>query len=302
MPDAQQGTVPTQVLKVLGTIVAPATVLTALMYYFGFLHAYWFFRSFGVEHSVFGLTTQDYLVRSADGLFVPLTVLAVLALVVVWSTRLVPLRISPARQVVAARVGAAVSALCGVGLLAVAASGVLDPVRFVDHVTVPGLALTVGTLLLFGASRLQRRWSRRGWTVDGAHHPVPFVVAAAEWMSVFVLASVGLFWAAGNYSAAVGTQRATQVAQALTTWPDAVLYTEKSLNLTVPGVVETRCAQSDAAQAFRYTGLHLVIQSGGRYLFLPEGWTARSGTAVVIAADDGMRLEFSSGAAVAPRC
>src|SRR5918911_1335418 len=39
-------------LKIAGSIVAPTTLLTALLFYFGLLHAYWFCQYFGVNYTV----------------------------------------------------------------------------------------------------------------------------------------------------------------------------------------------------------------------------------------------------------
>src|SRR4029077_18370841 len=45
---------PPQLVKILGAIVAPTTLLTALLYYFGWSHAYWFCDYFGVNSTVLG--------------------------------------------------------------------------------------------------------------------------------------------------------------------------------------------------------------------------------------------------------
>src|SRR3712207_2777614 len=54
-------------LRAIGSVVAPASLITALLFYFGVQHAHWYFHYFGINHTVMGLTTQDYLIRSADG-------------------------------------------------------------------------------------------------------------------------------------------------------------------------------------------------------------------------------------------
>jgi len=109
-----------------------------------------------------------------------------------------------------------------------------------------------------------------------------------------MLVSVGLFWAVGDWSARVGAQRAKDVAATLPSWPAAVLYSERSLNLDIAGVTETVC-QSDAEQSvFRYDGLVLITQEGGQLLMLPRSWTEQGGTAVVLAKNDSLRLEFSA--------
>jgi hypothetical protein len=73
-----------QLTRILGTIVAPTTLLTSVLFYFGWMHAYWFFDYFGVNSTVLGLTTQDYLMRALDGLWVPMTVVAGAGLLVLW--------------------------------------------------------------------------------------------------------------------------------------------------------------------------------------------------------------------------
>src|SRR5215471_16050550 len=85
---------PPQLAKILGGVVAPTTLLTALLYYFGWSHAYWFCNYFGVNSTVLGFTTTDYLMRSVDALFVPMTVAASGALLAVWCHTLLRARLA----------------------------------------------------------------------------------------------------------------------------------------------------------------------------------------------------------------
>lgn len=277
--------------KAVGTVVAPLSLLTALMYYFGVLHAFWFFGHFGVDYTVFRLSTQDYLLRSADGLFVPLTVLAAVSLAAMWGYRLLPTGLTAGRRRAAVRLVVPAVMVVGLGLVLVAVVGVVDPLLLADHLALPGLALAAGVLLLLAASRTAH------WLTGerGAPHgrTVPQPVAAAEWAAVLVLVSVGLFWAAGDWSAAVGTRRGNQVAGSLAGWPDAVVYTSGGLGLAVPGVREVTCTGTEPP-VVRYDGLKLVVQAGDQYLFLPGGWRPGDGTAVVIPAGEVRRLEFTA--------
>ena len=109
---------------------------------------------------------------------------------------------------------------------------------------------------------------------------------------VFVLVGLSLFWAANDYSAAVGRSRARQFVAELPIYPSAVVYSERSLNLHAPGVREVRCQDREAAYRFRYDGLKLVLQSGDQYLFLPEAWTPTHGVAILMPRNDAIRLEF----------
>lgn len=80
---------------------------------------------------------------------------------------------------------------------------------------------------------------------------------AAEWAVVFVLVSIGLFWAATNYSADVGISRARQIVAELPDDPSTVVYSKTSLDLNIPGVRETRCRDGRGAHPYRYAGLAL---------------------------------------------
>jgi hypothetical protein len=60
-----------RVLRIVGSVVAPTTLLTALMFYFGLLYAVAYYRYFGVNHTVLGLAVQDFLILSADAAVPP---------------------------------------------------------------------------------------------------------------------------------------------------------------------------------------------------------------------------------------
>lgn len=286
-----------RVLAVVGTILAPTTVVTALLFYFGMLHAHWFFAFFGVNYTVLELSPQDFLIRSADGLFVPLTVAAAAVLVGILLFRvLAPVVPDVTRRVISCAAGPA-AAIGGIGLVGIAAWAVVNPSAFAATLGLPGLCLALGVLLLAAVPHLRRR--------PGSVHSIPVagVLAVAEWAAVFLLTNVGLFWAAGDYSAAVGTGRGYAVQAGLASSPRVVLYSEKDLGLQQPGVIETDCTRDGQAYGFRYTGLALVMQAGDRYVFLPRNWTPTSGTAFVVPRSDTLRLEFAAPEAEqAPDC
>jgi hypothetical protein len=280
-----------RVLKIVGAVVAPTTLLTGLLLYFGRQHATALFDHFGIPSTVFELTPQDYLVRSADGLFVPLALGAGTTLTVLWVrewvARVVP---APRRRRIARRT-APLLALAGLVAGGLAVAGVLGPAAFAGVPELPGLFLAGGVLLLAAAVHLMHG--------SGDERRALPVGLAMEWAAVFVLIAVGLFWAVGNYAAGVGRSRAVQIEQQLAVRPDATLFSEKRLALGgVPGVSEYVCSddavKDDSAYRFRYDGLKLVFQSGGQYLFLPAGWTHDDGPALVVPRTDSLRLEFSA--------
>ncbi|UOX89336.1 hypothetical protein MUY14_01445 [Amycolatopsis sp. FBCC-B4732] len=277
-------------MKAIAAAIGPTAALTALMYYFGLLHAYWFLRTFGVDYTVMKFTTQDYLLRSADGLFVPLTTLAVAVLATAWI-------VHPAIKLLLRRnrkagtwIAGSAAVLIGSGLLALAAVGIADPAGLEEVPTLPGLGLSCGILCLTAAAHLYRN------RANSKEAPTPEFTVFWEWSAVFLLVVVGLFWAAADYSASVGSRRGEQVLESLASYPDIALYTEKDLSISAPGVTRTDCKNREAAFKYRYDGLKLIMQSGDQYLFVPSGWSASTGTAVIVPRSDAIRLDTSGAA------
>jgi hypothetical protein len=288
---------PPQVARILGAVVAPVTFLSALLYYFGWSHAYWFCNYFGVNSTVLRFTTTDYLMRSVDALFVPMTVVGAAAAAAAWGHSLLHSRlVGGSRPRMLTRILPAM-AIAGGALFLGGFISVLTPTVLTGRlvgVAAP-LCLGGGVLLLVYAAHLRRLIAsprraggdNRGWAT------------VVEWLVVFALVGLSLFWAATDYSAAVGTARAMDFVARMSSYPDVVLYSERNLSLVAPGVRETRCRDAQAAYRFRYDGLKLVLESGGQYFFLPAGWTRASGAAILLPQDSSIRLEFSP-ARIAP--
>lgn len=273
--------------KVLGAIVPPTSMVTALLYFFGWSHAYWFFHYLGVDSTVLGLGTADYLMRSIDALYIPMTVVAAGGLAALWGHALLRARLDAGARPRLLRV--LLPAMGGTGLL-LAAGGLWSavapaPTFLDDNVVLAPLCLVIGVSLLVYTLRLRPllAGTPRSSTV----------VQALEWAVVFVLVGLGLFWAAVNYSAAVGQTRARLFVAKLQTEPRVVLYSEKGLSLTAPGVITTRCRDPQAAYHFRYDGLRFVLQARDQYLLLPAQWSPRDGVVFLVPRTDSVRLEFA---------
>lgn len=103
-----------QLIRILGTIVAPTTLITSVLFYFGWMHAYWVFDYFGVNSTVLGLTTEDYLMRALDGLWVPMTVVASAGLLVLWGHAVLRGRLATISPGV---LGVLVAAMAALGLI-----------------------------------------------------------------------------------------------------------------------------------------------------------------------------------------
>ena len=176
-------------------------------------------------------------------------------------------------------------------LLVIAAAGILDPQLFAGSLALPGLSLTAAVLLLAAVSR------------PGQAHGRAPAVLVAEWVAIFLLSSTGLYWSVTDYSAAVGTERANELIAALPSWPDAVIYSAKGLNLALPGLHERRCRDAEGEYVYRYDGLKLILQSGGQLFMLPAEWVPDTGSAIVLPRTDNLRLEFTApGQSAAGTC
>jgi hypothetical protein len=282
-----------QVLKILGSVVAPTTLLTALMYYFGrqaYAGLLWYF---GSDVTVLDLTVQDYLNNSVAGFIPPLIAAAGATLLALWMHQLLMEALPTGVRRIVLRVLIPAAAIAGIIMVSLAladfATGPVFPAAFPEG---RGLSLSVGVLLLCYAVQLLR-------PIIAARRPMqaprraPGAVAVAEWGAVFILVSVGLFWAVGTYAIGVGIDYAQQFERSLGTRPDVVVYSEKRLSLQAPGIQEVTCQDPDAAYRFRYDGLKLTLQAGNQYLLVPAGWTYRDGASILIPRSHKVRLEFS---------
>jgi hypothetical protein len=112
------------------------------------------FDYFGVNSTVLGLSTEDYLMRSIDGLFLPLTVVATTGLAVLWAVRLLQTRLVNGPRPIVTRLfiigmGAIGAILFGTGMLKV-----MGWATFEFYPGVVPLCMAAGVLLLLYASRI----------------------------------------------------------------------------------------------------------------------------------------------------
>ena len=222
----------------------------------------------------------------------PLTYVAGASLLALWLYQLPLETLSPGARRILLHVLMPPVAIAGLVLvsLAMADAAFGFPVFPATFWEARGLSLSIGVLLLTYAARLRRVLTAEG-RLGQIPRRVPEAVVVAKWGAVFILVSVGLFWAVGSYAIGVGARNAQGLAADLSTLPDVVLFSEKSQSLQAPGVQEATCQDPNAA--YRYVGLKLVPQSGNQYLFLPAGWTPADGVAILIPRSEAIRLEFS---------
>ena len=272
----------------LGAVIAPTALISALLYYFGWAKAHAFSQYFGIDVSIFGLSTQDFILQSIRAVVTPLGVLLIAGLLLLWAHRAVVSgierdphrRIWPRLEAALAVVGAA-SFVLGLVLNA-------DVYATLREATVVPLALMLGVALPSYAVLVERR--RRHPTHAGA--PVATGSPGLNVILVSMLLGVGLVWTVAEYARLKGTQEAEFIYDQLHYQPGVAVYSAQRLHLGGAGVEETAFSEPESAFGFRYDGLKLLFHSHGTYFLVPESWSPDDGRTIVLPLSDGQRLEF----------
>ncbi|MDX6327068.1 MAG: hypothetical protein QOK15_3422 [Nocardioidaceae bacterium] len=256
--------------------VAPATFLTAVLFYYGYVSSRAEYRYYGLDVDTIGLSTRDYVMRSPQPLLVPLLLIPAVGAGLVALSRVlrrrVPLDLLPAATWVSAGV-------VGVGLLVLLGYAWLGGWPYYPMVT--PLVLAAGLLGLVWC------WRRVGG------NPTAVVLA-------LVAVAVCVFWATATLAQWTGLGAAQRTARNLDQLPAVVMDTRDRLYLGTTqdaGVVETDLrtvpgADKDATYRYRYRGLRLLIQSGDRMFLVPDHWTPSDSTLLVPAGDVRVRFRF----------
>ncbi|MDQ0376051.1 hypothetical protein [Amycolatopsis thermophila] len=284
-PRAQPQTGPARALRVVATLAANATLLTGLLYYFGFLTTQVFFSYFRVHYTLLGQTTPEILARGVDGLLLPVAEIAAAVFLLLGLIRFLHFRLSRRAWQALLRRATPVAAVLGAALLAVTIAIALDPVPYRRFTALPGLGFALAVVLLIFA---WRRWTS----------PAGSALGVAEWLVAYALVTFGLFWAAADYAGQVGVRRAFETEQALAARPAAVLFSTQELNL--PG--EVHCPAADGSFQYRYPGLKLLLQSGGQYVLVPDGWQRTGAPTYLLPRTNTVWLEFGPPGTPAAGC
>jgi hypothetical protein len=279
-------------LSVVTTLGPPLTIATSLMFYFGWERSQTQARAMGLDVSLFGYSTQDYVLRSISTLYVPLLVAVTLALGWLAAHRRVTGALSrPSSRPALRNAGRAARRA---GLLAAAGAllgATLD--RAAAPLVIP-LALAGGTAVA----------AYGGWLAGAAADPgeqrgpaVPPWQRALHVLLVGGVITLALFWETGNYATVVGRGYTLQLARSVPALPRATAFSATPLGIQAPAVHEERLrvgpGASKDAPRYRTTGLRLLVRSGGRMFLLHDGWTPWRGTVIVLPDNDQVRWQFS---------
>lgn len=276
-------------LKLVSSIVAPTTVLTALLFYYGYVSTTAEYGYFGVSVGVLGLATQDFLLKSVGTLYAPLAGLLLTVLVCLWAHSAVTAVV--ARRGAAAKLSRAARALLLIGVTALLRGvlGILVPsLSRSEPIATSPLCFGVGLITIAYSRHLLLSLNRRSMTTTT--QPWPEQTAHAI---VGALVTLSLFWAANSFAGAYGRGAALVLAGNLQSRPAVVLDTSERLYSGYPGVVETSLPRTPGQHfAYRYRGLRLLVESNGRLFLVPDQWRVESGATLVVRDDPSVRMQF----------
>lgn len=285
-----------RLLQLAGLVLAPAGVVAALLYYFGYVREQAFFAYFGVDLGTVGFSSTDYVVRSAGSVFVLVAVLLLVTLAAVvahHALTYVLARSAPrTRGLVWVVLGGLSLVLLVLGVVALARRGdplvhpLLGPVAIgagavvLDYVVLR-LAVTAPKALVDTVAAT--RGLRRGLTAG--------------------LVLVALFWGMANVAQRRGLDAAEAVEVSLLVRPQAVVYSSEQLVIRGHGVGVQPLAAADSVYRFRYNGLRVLAHTEETWFLVPAGWTHENGDVVVLLSDsqEGVRVDLApSSTASAP--
>ena len=271
-------------VDMLAVIGPPLTISTALLVYFGWARTDAQAKAMGLDVSLFGYTVQDFVLRSIPSLFIPLVWLLILAVLWLALDRFLAGHLTAGR-VTAVRRLAAVILFAGLGCAAAMwLVVILQPERtvlFVPYIMAGGVLLAAWGLSL---------WRR---STEGSGRSVAALSRGSEKTLVFCLVSLLLFWGTSDFAQALGRGLAVSYEERSALLPTAVVYSKDRLGISAPNVREQSSGTAEHP-VYQYTGLRLLVVSGGRIFLLNEGWTLRSGKVVVLRDDPGMRVEYGN--------
>jgi hypothetical protein len=278
-----------EVRKHLISLGTNVTVITALLVYFGWKRADTQSRVLGVDESIFGMSTVDYVLRSVDALFLPIGVGAFIGLGAIWLDSRLRRRLAANRDWPALEHVTRVLAYAWL-LLPLLVYGLGQLWSRIGLFGYP-LSFGVGVLLTVYAAQLRRSLAGRGSA------PGPGIGWHTELMKALigVIVVLSLFWSITNYANYRGVSLAVELMDGIAELPSVVVYSPGRLAIDAPGVTERRVDGADAqldAQLYRYEGLRLLDHIGDRFFLISDGFSRSHGVVVALPDDGSLRYEF----------
>jgi hypothetical protein len=274
-------------LRELSAVLAPVTVLTGLLYFFGYLRARAFYGFFGIDLRSIGFSTTDYLAQSADTVFRPLAVLLAIGLGAVLLHIGLTITLDQADATLARRMALGLACLAMALLLAGITDLAFVAIR-VGNLLLAPIALIGGAVCLeyavqilaapkVGSARTRRLLKRTSTARRGL---------------VIALVIFAAFWATSDVADSEGRSAARLVADSLLVQTKVHVYSRDRLQIVGSGVQVTNLQTTNSAYRFRYDGLRLLLHSGDRWFLVRAVWDPENGEDVIVLQDNPSELRI----------
>jgi hypothetical protein len=285
-------------LKVLGAVGGQITLLTALLFYFGWARTAAEAQYLGFDASALQLSTSDYVLRSVDTLFLPLFLLtAVVIGVQIAHPRIVSwchdhINRFPGWLRIAIPLILVMFPLAG--WIATRPAPQWWPL-------VMPLSVTIAVLLSLYIALLVRALQQRESTSTDAALPRATVQKhqLQPWWpvirgtSAIALVILCLFWTIGRFANVMGDTAAANFVSSVQNQNAATVMILSKYDLRMGDLgVHTTQFSGRATFPFEYQGLVLFIRSGGNFFLLPLGWTYEHPRVIVIPDNDQVRVYY----------
>jgi hypothetical protein len=297
------------VLEAIGSVVAQTTLLSALLYYFGYMYTDAEAVALGIDANTLGYSTRDYVLRSIPPVIPPIGFLLLVGLVLMrvhgrlrsWATSRRHLLLLDRLALVVMVVG---MALLVASVLAIA--GGFDRFgagEWIDrHSFLPPCGVLAGIVGVAYGAQIRRHWSSSG-LARGALPREPRWVRSVKLALIFLLIAVNLFWAVGDWAGMTGEQDAKALLEGLPHDPQAVLYSKEPLGIPAgDGITVQQVEGAEDGYRFRYGGLRYLTRSAGKYFLLSPCWSDDKGRTIVLTDDDSVRVEVTQSRGVPQGC
>jgi hypothetical protein len=272
-----------KILEYVGLVVAPTTLVSALVYWLGFELVDARSTYFGLGTGTLDFSPTDYFVRGAEAGVVPVFVLftAVLAGAVLHHL------VTAVGAVWAGSRGTRLAAwtvlACGGAVFATAFVGLFTPPPpSLNWYLLRPVLLAAGPLAAIQGLRL-------------LHAGTDTRTSRTAVMGVAGLVAVSAFWAMSIYADALGRGRAVELGSHVRDLPAVRVYSDRSLALDPAVAAGRQLPDGEARYRYHYAGLRLLVRSRGKYFLVPDGWTRTTGAVLVLPDTADIRVEFSPG-------
>ncbi|MCM6778267.1 hypothetical protein NDR87_32770 [Nocardia sp. CDC159] len=278
-------------VSAVGTITSQVAVATAVLYYFGLMYTRAWYGYFGIDASMLGLSTADYLYRSLYGGYWP-AVLLLLLVSVLYTGRRVPVVVAAwsRRPRLVLRVWAAAIFTVGAVLQVLVAVGILIRGRLPA-----AMSLYLPIMLVLGAALV-------GYVIAlRAQYPVQLAArsraAPPIWvplLAIVLLICLGMLWAVGVYAQRrASADAAIAEARRFADRPVVLLFSVDRLGIEGGGSQMGEITAAGEKYRYVYSGLLLLARTPDRYFLLPHDWKPKRDRVFVVNSGDGVRIDLA---------